>query len=64
MADLIMGLPHPGRSVILIEHNLSQVRRICKTLYVQNNGRPLAFGNTDEVLSKREVQMAYLGKSE
>ena len=64
MADLIMGLPHPGRSVILIEHNLSQVRRICKTLYVQNNGCPLAFGNTDEVLSKREVQMAYLGKSE
>ncbi|MGB1036348.1 MAG: ABC transporter ATP-binding protein [Candidatus Puniceispirillales bacterium] len=64
MADLIMGLPYPGRSVILIEHNLSQVRRICKTLYVQNNGRPLAFGNTDDVLSKREVQMAYLGKSE
>ncbi len=64
MADLIMGLPHIGRSIILIEHNLSQVRRICRTLYVQNNGRPLAFGNTDEVLSKREVQLAYLGKSE
>jgi len=64
MADLIMGLPRQGRSVILIEHNLAQVRRICKILYVQNNGRPLAFGNTDEVLAKREVQMAYLGKTD
>ena len=64
MADLIMGLPCKGRGVILIEHNLSQVRRICKTLYVQNNGRPLAFGATDDVLEKREVQMAYLGKRE
>ncbi|MBL6781984.1 MAG: ATP-binding cassette domain-containing protein [Alphaproteobacteria bacterium] len=64
MANLIMSLPRKGRSVILIEHNLAQVRRICKTLYVQHNGCHLAFGETEDVLANRDVQLAYLGKSE
>ena len=52
MADLIVGLPHPGQCVLIdiTCHKSTD----CKTLYVQNS-RPLAFKNTDEVLSKREV---------
>ena len=61
MADLIAGLPRKGLSVILIEHNLPQVQRVCPTLYVQSNGRALAFGATNKVIAEPEVRRAYLG---
>ncbi len=61
MADLISSLPRVGLSVILIEHNLPQVQRVCPTLYVQSNGRKLAFGATNKVMADPEVRRAYLG---
>ena len=61
MADLISNLPRVGLSVILIEHNLPQVERICPTLYVQSNGRQLAFGVTNDVMADPAVRQAYLG---
>ena len=61
MADLIASLPRKGLSVILIEHNLPQVQRVCPTLYVQSNGRALAFGDTNKVIAEPEVRRAYLG---
>jgi len=61
MADLISNLPRVGLSVILIEHNLPQVQRICPTLYVQSNGRQLAFGVTNDVMADPAVRQAYLG---
>jgi branched-chain amino acid transport system ATP-binding protein len=61
MANLIASLPGPGLSVVLIEHNLGEVTRICPRLYVQNNGRPLAFGPTAEVMARADVRAAYLG---
>ena len=35
--------------------------RICPTLYVQDNGRPLAFGATQTVMADPMVRQAYLG---
>ena len=61
MADLIASLPRKGLSVIMIEHNLPQVQRVCPTLYVQSNGRALAFGATNKVIAEPEVRRAYLG---
>ena len=61
MANLISNLPQIGLSVILIEHNLPQVLRICPTLYVQSNGRQLAFGVTNDVMADPAVRQAYLG---
>ena len=61
MADLISNLPRIGLSVILIEHNLPQVQRICPMLYVQSNGRKLAFGATDKVMAEPRSREAYLG---
>ena len=61
MADLISSLPRIGLSVILIEHNLPQVQRVCPTLYVQSNGRKLAFGATFKVMADPAVRRAYLG---
>ena len=62
MADLIAGLPKPGLSVILIEHNLPEVMRVCPNLYVQANGKGLALGSPEEVMAMPEVRQAYLGK--
>lgn len=62
MADLIAGLVGKGRSVLLIEHNIREVARICPELYVQDNGLRLLQGPTAEVMAAPELHRAYLGK--
>ena len=61
MADTVAAINSEGQSIILIEHNLKEVVRICPRLYVQDNGTKLADGPTDEVMSDRRVLDAYLG---
>jgi branched-chain amino acid transport system ATP-binding protein len=61
LADLISELNSDGQTILLIEHNLREVMRICPTLYVQDNGKPLAFGQAEEVMSMPAVRSAYLG---
>lgn len=63
LANLIRELNAEGQSILLIEHNLREVVRICPLLYVQDNGKALAFGKTDEVISKPSVRRAYFGAS-
>jgi len=62
LANTIAELNREGLSIILIEHNLGQVRRICPRLLVQDNGRKLADGITQTVLAEPAVQAAYLGQ--
>jgi len=61
LADLIGQLNVAGLTILLIEHNLGQVLRICPQVYVQNQGRTLAFGPAHEVMSRPDVMRAYLG---
>ena len=61
MADLIAALAGSGRSVLLIEHNIREVARICPEIYVQDNGRRLLQGPTAEVMASPELRRAYLG---
>jgi branched-chain amino acid transport system ATP-binding protein len=63
MADLIGELNRRGQTILLIEHNLREVMRICPLLYVQDNGKPLAFGEAQEVMANPEVRRAYLGSA-
>ena len=62
MADLISSLVNETRSILLIEHNLREVIRICPKLYVQDQGRYLDFGITSEVMTNPTVRAAYLGE--
>ena len=62
MADLIARLVGNGRSILLIEHNMREVARICPQLYVQENGCRLIQGPTAEVMASPELYRAYLGK--
>jgi len=61
MADLVASLAGDGRSVLLIEHNIREVARICPEIYVQDNGRRLLQGPTAEVMASPELKRAYLG---
>lgn len=61
MADTIAGINRGGQPIVLIEHNLREVTRICPRLYVQDNGRKLADGPTGTVMKDRRVLDAYLG---
>ena len=61
LGDLIVQLNEKGQTILLIEHNLKEVMRICKKIYVQDNGRSLAYGETQEVMKNEEVKRAYLG---
>ena len=64
MADRIASLVTESRSIILIEHNLREVVRICPKLFVQDHGRYLDFGATEEVMANPKVRAAYLGEGE
>ena len=63
LADTIVALNGQGLAILLIEHNLGEVARICSRLVVLDNGRVLADGPTEAVLGDRAVQDAYLGRS-
>ena len=61
MADLIASLADTRRGVVLIEHNIREVARICPRIYVQDNGRRLVDGPSEQVMASAELRRAYLG---
>jgi len=48
-------------AVLVIEHDISFVRTLCKKLSVLNLGRRIETGDTDAVLSRQSVVEAYVG---
>lgn len=59
---VIQHLKEQGKTVILVEHNIDIIRELCDRIIVLDNGKLLAEGLPNEVLSKREVMDAYLGE--
>ena len=65
IGDLIQSVPeHTTAQVLMIDHNVDLVSRICTETLVLDFGKRIAFGPTKEVLKTREVQAAYLGIDE
>lgn len=50
-----------GKTVILIEHNMTAVLAICDWVYFMDEGKIVSFGLPSEVLNDPEVREAYLG---
>ncbi len=50
-----------GRTILMVEHNLSVVEGLCDTITVLTRGRVLAEGDYAEVSKNPEVIAAYLG---
>jgi len=62
LADTIAALNRQGQAVILIEHNLGEVLRICARLVVLDNGRKIGDGAPHAVMADPAVRAAYLGE--
>jgi ABC-type branched-subunit amino acid transport system ATPase component len=50
-----------GVAILLVEHDMSLVMRICDHLYVLDFGKLLFEGTAAEVAGSQVVQAAYLG---
>jgi branched-chain amino acid transport system ATP-binding protein len=62
LADTFKQLNSLGVTMVLIEHNIGQVARICPRVVVLDNGRKIGEGATHEMLSDPAVVAAYVGK--
>lgn len=51
-----------GKTLLVVEHDMSVVFSLCDRVSVLVYGRILATGTPDEIRSNREVQEAYLGE--
>jgi branched-chain amino acid transport system ATP-binding protein len=61
LADTIADINRQGMTIVLIEHNLGEVMRICARLVVLDNGRKIADGAPEATMNDPVVRAAYLG---
>jgi ABC-type branched-subunit amino acid transport system ATPase component len=58
----ILDLKHNGVTIVMIEHNLNVVEKICDHVIVLAEGKTLATGRLSELRANPEVVKAYLGE--
>jgi ABC-type branched-subunit amino acid transport system ATPase component len=58
----ILDLKNQGVSILMIEHNLNVVEKICDNVIVLAEGKTLATGKLSELRANPEVVQAYLGE--
>ena len=65
MVDVLLKtirmLANDGKTVVIIEHNLSVILKLCDWVFLLDDGEVTAFGTAKEVLEDRALQEAYLG---
>lgn len=60
--NLVESIARSGIGVVVIEHNMRLVMRLCKRIVVLSFGQKIAEGTPHEVASHPEVIKAYLGE--
>jgi ABC-type branched-subunit amino acid transport system ATPase component len=53
-----------GCSILIVEHDMDLIRRVCPRILVLDAGHLLAEGTPEDVLSRRDVIDAYMGISD
>ena len=62
IVDRIIALNGQGKTILLIEHNMEMVARLCSRVVVMATGRLLTEGTPEDVARNPDVVEAYLGK--
>jgi branched-chain amino acid transport system ATP-binding protein len=62
LGDLLAKLAADGMAVLLVEHDMELVMRICDHIYVLDFGDIIASGSPDAIRTDAMVQAAYLGE--
>ncbi|TDP61263.1 ABC transporter ATP-binding protein [Roseateles toxinivorans] len=61
IGDHLLALQQEGLTILLIEHDMPLIRRLCDEVIVMADGAFMARGDFDQVAADSRVQEAYLG---
>ncbi len=61
LCDQLAVLPHEGVTIVLIEHSVPVVTRLCQQVVVLQFGEVICSGSGKDVLANERVREAYLG---
>jgi branched-chain amino acid transport system ATP-binding protein len=61
LGDLLDGLADEGLAILLVEHDMEMVMRLCTRIHVLSFGSIIASGTPDQIKADSAVQEAYLG---
>lgn len=61
VVEIMKKLKNQSKTLVVIEHNMGLIARICDNVIVLDHGMLLAQGKACEVLKNQQVQEAYLG---
>ena len=63
-AELLGELAAGGLGILIVEHDVELVMRICQRIHVLDFGRIIAVGTPKDIQRNRAVQEAYLGQTD
>jgi branched-chain amino acid transport system ATP-binding protein len=61
LGDLLIDLAAEGMAILLVEHDVELVMRVCEDIFVLDFGKLIAQGPPAEIQQNAAVQAAYLG---